>query len=93
MIEANRTEDLVAQNARALGAEPANAIPYHMDGNDEYVVRDVFGGLTKREAFAAMAMQGLLSNLVALRKEGFRDDDIEVFATVRADGLLKELTK
>lgn len=49
------------------------------------------GGLSKRELFAAMAMQGLLSNLAALRKEGFSDSDIEEFAVIRADGLLREL--
>lgn len=50
-------------------------------------------GLTKRELIAAMAMQGLLANLGALRREGIRDDEIEESAVMRADGLLKELAK
>ena len=48
-------------------------------------------GLTKREHFAAMAMQGLLSNLAAIRREGFRDAEIEQFALMRADALLAAL--
>jgi len=48
-------------------------------------------GLTKRELFAAMAMQGLLSNLQEIRKEGFKDSDIEDYAVIRADSLLRKL--
>lgn len=50
-------------------------------------------GLTKRELFAAMAMQGLLSNLNELRRTGFKDHEIEEFAAIRAEALLKELEK
>ncbi len=49
------------------------------------------GGLTKRELFAAMAMQGLLSNLASIRREGFRDREIEEFAVIRADALIAAL--
>lgn len=38
-----------------------------------------------------MAMQGLLSNLAAIRKEGFRDHEIEEFAVMRADALIAAL--
>lgn len=48
-------------------------------------------GLSKRELIAAMAMQGLLSNLSAIRKEGFKNSDIEEFAVIRVDALLKAL--
>lgn len=48
-------------------------------------------GLSKKELFAAMAMQGLLSNLSGLRKEGFKDSEIEEFAIIRANGLCKKL--
>jgi hypothetical protein len=48
-------------------------------------------GLTKREYFAAMAMQGLLSNLTEI--EGFREHEIEEFAVMRADALIAELNK
>lgn len=50
-------------------------------------------GLTKRELFAAMAMQGLLSNLAEIRRAGFSDRDIEMFAVIRADALLAQLAK
>jgi hypothetical protein len=50
-------------------------------------------GLTRRELFAAMAMQGLLSNLAQLRKEDFRDRDIAAFAVWNADALIGELAK
>lgn len=48
-------------------------------------------GLSKKELFAGMAMQGLLSNLSGLRKEGFKDSEIEEFAIIRANGLCKQL--
>lgn len=58
----------------------------------------VVGGLTKRELFAAMAMQGMISALT-----GFRDDsdniiinrprDIAEISCVYADTLLVELGK
>lgn len=50
-------------------------------------------GLTKREYFAGLAMQGLLSNWEALIRMGFRANEVEKFAIERADGLLKELAK
>jgi hypothetical protein len=50
-------------------------------------------GLTKREYFAAMAMQGLCANLKELRAEGFRDHEIEEFAVIMANGLIAELNK
>ncbi len=49
-------------------------------------------GLSRREYFAALAMQGLLSNLAAIRQLGFRDSEIEEFAVMRADALLAKLT-
>lgn len=48
-------------------------------------------GLSKREYIAALAMQGLLSNLADIRKEGFKDHEIEEFAVMRADALLQRL--
>ena len=51
----------------------------------------IYHGLTKRELFAGMAMQGLLSNLAAIRAEGFQDHEIEEFAVMRADALIAKL--
>lgn len=47
-------------------------------------------GLTKREYFAAMAMQGLLSY-----EEGFQKSESQIasYAVVQADALIKELDK
>ena len=52
-----------------------------------------YAGLTKRELLAAMAMQGLLANLADIRREGFRDREIEEFAVMKADALIAELEK
>ena len=60
------------------------AFPFRVNGVD-------YSGVTKREYFAAMAMQGLLSNLEAIRREGFQDRDIEEFAIMRADALIAAL--
>lgn len=54
---------------------------------------DPMPGLTVRQQFAAMAMQGLLSNLGAIRREGFKDSEIPLFAVMQADALIKELNK
>jgi hypothetical protein len=50
-------------------------------------------GLTKRELLAAMAMQGLLSNMSDLYRSGWKAYEVEQFACERADALLKELAK
>lgn len=50
-------------------------------------------GLTKREYVAAMAMQGLLANLVELRKQGFKDEELAPFSLIQADALIIELNK
>jgi hypothetical protein len=59
--------------------------------NDKFVYGQ--HGMSKRELFAAMAMQGLLSNLAAIRREGFRDRNITEFAVMNADALIAELAK
>ena len=78
-----RTEDTVALHAHANGEDSA----YPSPDNSQYC------GLTKREIFAGMAMQGLLSNWEALARMGFRAFEVEMFAVARADALLKELAK
>lgn len=57
------------------------------------VLIDSFGGLTKRELFAAMAMQGLLGTITLSRYE-----DSTIMGVVRAsveyaDALIAELAK
>lgn len=48
-------------------------------------------GLTKREYFAAKAMQGILSNAYFL--ERYADEDIHKVAVQNADALIDELNK
>ncbi len=68
-------------------------LAFPLFGTDFVGDRFRVNGLTKRELFAAMAMQGLLSNLASLRREGFRDSDIREFAIFNADALIAELAK
>lgn len=82
--QGNPTEDNLIPEAIAEAEAELPAFPW-----GQYVQ----GGLTKRELFAAMAMQGLLSNLAEIRKLRFKDREIEEFACMRADGLLQELAK
>ena len=51
------------------------------------------GGLTKREYFAAMAMQGLCLNTNAMYEKGQHDAAIAARAVSIADYLLAELEK
>jgi len=47
--------------------------------------------LTKREYFAAMAMQGILANLANLETIGWNYNTVSINAVEQADSLLKEL--
>lgn len=49
------------------------------------------GGLTKREYFAAMALQGILANSRFLRNHS--DVDIHILSVKNADDLIEELNK
>ena len=51
-----------------------------------------FGGLTKREYFAGLAMQGLLSSFMYNAENGFYGKDVVVSTAIEyADELLKQL--
>lgn len=63
------------------GSDSVNPISPEL-GNIEY-------GLTKRELFAAMAMQGILSS----RHDSFNDYGISYYARMHADALIAELNK
>ena len=71
-------------------SNPFNHLDY--DG----VVDDQYKGLTKREYFAAIAMQGLLAGHYEYFK-GNADvsgpDEIAKYAVLNADSLIKELNK
>lgn len=78
-------------------AMPLSATEYlgEMIAEDSGVVMnqflDAFGGLTKREHFAAMAMQGMMANTHAI--ENLSQNDLAQEAVSMADALLKELEK
>jgi hypothetical protein len=60
--------------------------------SDPSVIKeDALFGLTKREYFAAMAMQGLCANSVCY--ENTNDEELAKAAVINADALLNELEK
>ena len=61
----------------------------------EYGINDMpYRGLTKREHFAGLAMQGLLANPNVVEKGGTKPDHerIQIMAVSYADNVLKELS-
>lgn len=93
MVENNTAEE-------RLGAESAYPLPdgttqvrRWQAGYGEYRVTEAVstGGLTKRELFAAMAMQGLCANSIHGSHHSFENTARE--AVQYADALLKELGK
>lgn len=59
-------------------------------------IGDLSGGLTKRELFAAMAMQGILSNITLFPDENGQlvrasEDSVARGAVMNADALIKAL--
>lgn len=72
-------------NAKELGKQPAN--PHHVELGGSLVM---CGGLTKREAFAMAAMQGLCADNTPRYEsnEGMAEDAVGI-----ADAMLAELAK
>jgi hypothetical protein len=62
------------------------AFPFPINHSDICVIK----GLSKREYFAAMAMQGYLVNNA---KTGIKDDEISRWSVEAADALIAELNK
>lgn len=52
-------------------------------------------GITNRELFAAMAMQGMLTNgcMTECGQRGYAPDTIAKYAVMQADALIEELKK
>jgi hypothetical protein len=84
----------ILQNISPL-TQPINK--HNMTEGNEPVTptHEDFGhGLTKREYFAAMAMQGMLSNIFDLGESGtISQDFIASHAVVQADALINALNK
>ncbi|WP_285011238.1 hypothetical protein [Pedobacter faecalis] len=69
--------------------DPVNPAPHvNQDGTVQY---DANTGLTKREIFAAMAMQGILSDQTYLQPN--QSEDIAERAVTLADALIKALNE
>jgi len=66
---------------------PVNPTRIEIDGDDSWYCM----GLTKREHFAAMAMQGIMANEFLIRDKCSKG--IAIKAVYIADALLKELSK
>lgn len=56
-------------------------------------IHDCSPGLTKRELFAAMAMQGLCSNQLTFKRDGVTDEEIARWSVQQADALLDALER
>ena len=84
------------EKAKQLGNEPINGeIGYeHSGSNIGMFTRDEAKGLTKREYFAGLAMQGLLSNLAYDNVNKYIGKDVLArHSRNYADALLEELAK
>lgn len=66
------------------------AMPTSPNDNDPQWASARTGGLTKREHFAGLAMQGFCTAVIA---EDMLDETLANFAVRAADALLKELDK
>jgi len=68
--------------------DPSNPCP-HVNG-DFTVQHDVYQGLTKREYFAAMAMQGYIASGLM---DGCVENTLAMRSVTAADALIAELNK
>lgn len=78
-------------NSEKLGQEPVtpDLEHYRDDCYDDQAYYHLNGGLTKRELFAAMAMQGYCAGVIGLQDR----DDVAKLAVEQADALLDTLSK
>lgn len=81
-----------------IHAMPKMAFPSELEGK-VIQLHETYGGLTKREYFAAMAMQGILANLHTFEQGRYTRDGVQVtpratlLAVDIADMLIEELNK
>ena len=90
MTEDNRTEEHSVAWAKSNGTEPVYpGQPLEASGEP---IAEYYYGITKRELFAAMAMQGMIAS--ESESEGlYRPETAATRAVKFADALLKELAK
>ena len=70
------------------GSDPARPVTGFKDEAGQVLHGQLFHGLTEREHFAAMAMQGFCANKGS---NGRNDSDVAMLAVNAADALLKAL--
>lgn len=82
-------------DAKELGNQPAHPLNgFTVDASGAFCGEIVRApGLTKRELFAAMAMQGIWSNSDEVMTQAWSIQDIALNAVETADALLAELAK
>ncbi len=75
------------------------AFPCNAQGNESKIYPQEYSGLTKRELFAAMAMQGILAR-GPIKVDGYSSEGrqtesqfVAMVAVSRADALIAELAK
>ena len=79
------------KTAKELGNEPANpTIEIERFLEDCAFISRTIEGLTKREYFAGLAMQGYCSNIGTAK---ITSKEIAILAAKQADALLEELSK
>lgn len=83
------------EQGRKLGDQPANHVRggWGTDGAFRTENPAAYLGLTKRELFAAMAMQGMLSNPAICDMTSGEASQVALWANQCADALLAELAK
>ena len=92
MMEKIMSDDLKLNDAKGNGDSPINATPYQDLNNGSGELYCDQQGLTKREYFAGLAMQGHLANssddMIA-----YTPEQVAKFSVDYTDALLKELDK
>ena len=87
----------MTDKAKRLGSQPANSEMYFGQNGEasEFCPFEVHtcSGLTKREYFAGLAMQGILANNAANRDYDGAEEQMARWAIYNADALLEELSK
>ena len=71
------------------GNAPVNSMQFYDESNNTVTV----SGITMREHFAGLVMQGIASNSAYNPTEPVHFEAVAVDALAQADALLKELTK
>lgn len=81
--------NLMTNKMKTIAEEPINPTPRKYTGADGAIREDITVGLTKREYFAAMAMQGILAG----RNTYLLPEYVAAESIEQADALIEKLNK